>query len=127
MNENQEISESTKKVIYSAKDEFGKTALHFAAENGLIDICKLIIEQIKDKNPRNISGYTPLHFAVIRGNLGICKYIIKNEIHYPLRPFANSTILRVRATKKIFNTALVKNTQKHSSHKRTLKRVMLRI
>ena len=44
MNENQEISESTKKVIYSAKDDFGKTALHCAAENGFQFACKKLIQ-----------------------------------------------------------------------------------
>ena len=49
MNENQEISESTKRDIYSAKDDFGRTALHFAAEHGFQFACKkLLIMTIED-------------------------------------------------------------------------------
>ena len=39
------------------------TALHFAAENGHLDIAKLIIDSKVDKNPFDSWGYTPLYYS----------------------------------------------------------------
>ena len=42
---------------------FGKTALHFAAKNGYFNVCKLIAENIEEKNPQDHFGKTPLQMA----------------------------------------------------------------
>ena len=36
----------------------------------------MIIENVKEKNPKDLTGWTPLHDAAERGYLDICKYII---------------------------------------------------
>ena len=41
-------------------------------------ICRLIVENVKDKNPQNIHGWTPLHCAADEDNLEVCRLIIKN-------------------------------------------------
>ena len=78
------------------------TALHFAAENGLTDVCKLIIENIDYKNPAAYNGCTPLHLAAMEGNLEIVRLFVetgvdKNCLFYgrtpldlagPLRPYS---------------------------------------
>ena len=40
------------------------TPLHLAALNGHIDVCKLIIGFIREKNPKTIHGDTPLTYAI---------------------------------------------------------------
>ena len=54
-----------------------KTILHFAAEDGYLEVFKLIINNVEDKNPSN-DGLTPFHVAARHGNLNICKLIVKN-------------------------------------------------
>ena len=62
------------------KDFTGETPLHRAAKKGDLPICRLIIEHLPDKNPRNFleSGDTLLHWAAKKGHLSLCKLIIKN-------------------------------------------------
>ena len=41
-------------------------------------VCKLIIKNVKDKNPRNhFVRTTPLHLAATRSHLEVCKLIIE--------------------------------------------------
>ena len=50
----------------------GLTPFHFAACHGHLDICKLIIVYLNNKNPRSNTGSTPLHFAARSGHFNIC-------------------------------------------------------
>ena len=52
------------------------TLFHLAAENGEIELCKLIIPHINMKNPKNANGWTPLHFAAKKGHIEICRLIL---------------------------------------------------
>ena len=65
----------------------GRTPLHYAANNGNLRLCKLIIEGTSNKNPESIkvwrstqSGHTPLHYAALNGHLEVCKLIMDNVI-----------------------------------------------
>ena len=58
-------------------DEFGNTPLHKAAEGGYLSKCKLIIDNVENKNPTNNFGETPLHRAAKGGYLDICRIIFK--------------------------------------------------
>ena len=40
-----------------------QTPLHFAAYEGHLEICRLLIENIDNKNPANHDGETPFDFA----------------------------------------------------------------
>ena len=54
----------------------GKTPLHRAAENGHVEVCKIIMDSIADKNPKAGNGRTPLHVASENGHLEVCKLIV---------------------------------------------------
>ena len=43
-----------------------------------MDVCRVIIGKIVDKNPANNIGSTPLHYAANNGYLDICRLIINN-------------------------------------------------
>ena len=60
--------------LYSCKNT--KTLLHFAAENGEIELFKLIVPHVEVKNPGNAYGWTPLHFAAKKGQIEICQLIL---------------------------------------------------
>ena len=49
-----------------AQDKFGETALHYAAENGHLDIVKLLVNHGSDINLRDSTRRTPLDCAIQR-------------------------------------------------------------
>ena len=70
------IIENTEDI--DPKNDFGWTPLHSAAENGHLEVCKLIIEKIEDKSPKSNFDKTPLHLAAKSGHFEVCKLIIEN-------------------------------------------------
>ena len=61
----------------------GNTLLHFAVNVCQLEVCKLLLENIQDKNPANDVQSTPLHWAVVKArnnshphyHLEICKLL----------------------------------------------------
>ena len=51
------------------------TPLHQPAIEGYLEICKLLVLNIEDKNPLDKYGFTPLHAAAREGYLEIYKFI----------------------------------------------------
>ena len=65
--------------LRSSEDEqFEYTPLHLAAKNGYNYTCKLILENIVEKNPSNNRMFTPLHIAAANGNHSIFQMIIES-------------------------------------------------
>ena len=54
------------------------TPLHLAAMDGHLEVCRLIIENVQDKNPANWDGKTPLHLATLYGQHEVCRLLIEN-------------------------------------------------
>ena len=48
--------------------KIGKTPLHEAASNGRLEVCRLIIDSVRDKNPERDDGVTPLDLAISKGH-----------------------------------------------------------
>ena len=73
-------SQKTLGVIRNPADKGGLTPLHIAAKCGHLDICEIILKNVKcNKNPEAPShhGNTPLHLAAKKGNLDVYNLIIK--------------------------------------------------
>ena len=49
-----------------------------AAKHGHLEICRFIIDNVTEKNPKSEIRITPLHVAATEGHLGICKLILDN-------------------------------------------------
>jgi ankyrin repeat protein len=64
----------------SLLNEWGRTPLHWAANNGHFGVCKLIIDGTSNKNPAEIKNdrSTPLHWAAYNGHVEVCKLIMDN-------------------------------------------------
>ena len=65
-------------------DEEGNTVLHAAAQSKrgtdperALQVYRLIMHEVEDKNPKNQDGYTPLHKAVIARNFNLCTLIVE--------------------------------------------------
>ncbi len=54
----------------------GQTALHVAADNGSLKVCKILIENGAQVNTQDMFGRTPLQYAALDGHLGVCKVLI---------------------------------------------------
>ena len=52
----------------------GETILHIAAKNGYLDVCKLIAENIEEKNPQDYRGRTPLQMAEDNDQSSVVEY-----------------------------------------------------
>ena len=46
-----------------------------------LEICKLLIENISDKNPSDMNGYTVLHAATRNGHLEICRLVTQSVVN----------------------------------------------
>ena len=71
-----------KKVPFRFKSGIGTytgyTALHFAAEHGYLDVAKLIIDRVEDKNPIDRHENTYLHFAARQDDIAVYKLFMNN-------------------------------------------------
>ena len=69
----------------------GLTPYDFAALYGQVEICKLFLEILADKNPAGtLDGCTPLHQAAHTGHLEVCKLIL--ESIQDINPVANDGV-----------------------------------
>ena len=58
----------------------GALPIALAANEGHLEICRFLIENIADKNPSNMNGTTALHVAAWFGQLEACKLIIEDAV-----------------------------------------------
>ena len=76
----------------------GETPFHFAAKQGQLAVCQVMLERLSDKNPAtDANGLTPLHYAAESGHVEVCKLIMDNLVDK--NPFCkNRTTPLSRAT-----------------------------
>ena len=54
----------------NVKNNYGRTGLHLAAENGKLEVVKYLLEKGgAEVNVQNKGGWTALHYAAINGHL----------------------------------------------------------
>ena len=61
------------------------TLLHEFASKGHVELCRILMENLMDKNPEDLSGQTPFHIAASCGYLDVCRlfmdlYVNKNHV-----------------------------------------------
>ena len=59
----------------------GKTHLHYAAENNLPSMCKILLKSANEVDPQDDNGNTPFHLAASNGHLDICELLIDYNIN----------------------------------------------
>ncbi|XP_048753807.2 uncharacterized protein LOC125665217 [Ostrea edulis] len=60
------------------KDKVGSQCLHYATQEGLLDIVKLLLEEGAHVNCFDHNGRSPLHNAASRGHLDVVIYLVAN-------------------------------------------------
>ncbi len=65
--------------LYQNKNGFQliDTVLHFASQNGIVEIVKLILEKKEGDQEKNTMGKTSLHLASENGHLEVVKYLLE--------------------------------------------------
>jgi ankyrin repeat protein len=78
-NGNRKIAElliQNKEIDVKYTDEAGRTALHYAAHRGYLDIVKNLIEEGADINYEDHQGETPLFFACLQKQKKTALYLL---------------------------------------------------
>ena len=60
-------------------DHEGRSALHFAAEFGSIEVCEALLNKKAFINSKAKTGWTSLHNAAIKGYAALVEYLIKKH------------------------------------------------
>jgi len=63
---------------YNESDPSGKKPIHFAAENGNVQVISKLIQMSCDPNSADTSGCTPLHYAARHGNCEAIELLLQN-------------------------------------------------
>ena len=63
-------------IIEELKDSMDESYLHFAIEHGQSQIFKMILNEVENKNLPNSNLVTPLHLAAKKGQKDICRIIL---------------------------------------------------
>lgn len=59
------------------RESTGKTELHWAAEQGLDELCQALVQVMEIKSPNdNTARWTPLHLAALNGHLKTCHTLL---------------------------------------------------
>ncbi|KAL5702058.1 hypothetical protein ACHQM5_027324 [Ranunculus cassubicifolius] len=83
-----------KKTIEDIKDANKRGALHFAAREGKIDVCRYLLEELKlDVDTRDEDGETPLIHATRQGHVETAKYFISCGANTAARSDLGATAL----------------------------------
>ncbi|OHT16502.1 hypothetical protein TRFO_41787 [Tritrichomonas foetus] len=67
-------------MYVNSADNFGWTALHYAAENGHFEVVQLLLKQPDiDVNAQDQKGWTPLHRATMNGHFDVVRILLSNK------------------------------------------------
>ena len=67
-------------VNLDEKDRWGKTALHYAALRGALNIIKILVSNGADVFAVDKNGMTPLHFAAKGGQIKAVAYLLEHSL-----------------------------------------------
>lgn len=62
----------------AAVDEWGRTALHYAAENHSVDVIEFVLKQGFDIESRDRDDHSPIHHAVALGSPEGCELLLRS-------------------------------------------------
>lgn len=81
-------------TVSDIKDANKRGALHFAAREGRIEVCKYLLEELKiDVNTKDEDGETPLIHAARQGHTSTAKYLIEHGANPALSSELGATAL----------------------------------
>lgn len=91
------------KEVVTAPDNSGYTALHYAARNGYVDICKLLLQHGADIDAQTKSAATPLHKAAASGKISTVNFLLRNGARLDAQDVDGETVLHKAIQNKHLN------------------------
>src|SRR5688500_17396025 len=92
-----EILLANNEVDVTYTDERGRTALHYAAYQGYLDIVKLLVEQGAVIDYEDHSGETPVYFAALQKQKHTALYLLEKGAKPTINDFKGNSFLHVTA------------------------------
>src|SRR5215217_2926959 len=92
-----EILLANKEVDVTYTDEKGRTALHYAAHRGYLDITKLLIEQGAVIDYEDHEGETPVYFACLQKQKQTALYLLEKGAKSAVNDFKGNSLLHITA------------------------------
>ncbi|KAF5205034.1 N-terminal acetyltransferase A, auxiliary subunit [Thalictrum thalictroides] len=69
------------KTLASVKDSMNQSAIHIAATEGRVNICKYWINDLKlEVDVQDAKGTTPLHRAILGGHMSTSVYLLEKHL-----------------------------------------------
>lgn len=84
--------------LANARDDFGQTALMFAARNGCAELVRMLLARGADPNVTDATENTALHWAAIGGSDSITDLLVQHGIDVSWRNRLGLTAEEYRAT-----------------------------
>lgn len=94
--------------------------IHFAVENGNLEMIEFLIDKGFNPNKLNKMGYTPLHLAVLKNKLNIVNYLLRTgKVEFKKLDKDGNSVLKLALEKHHFDIAkrLIVNGMKIASEK----------
>nr|WP_253309278.1 ankyrin repeat domain-containing protein [Rickettsia endosymbiont of Ceutorhynchus assimilis] len=80
-----------------AQDKDGKTPLHFAAQEGNLDMVQFFLNRGANIKAKDMYGWTPLHFASAYGKFDVVKFFLDSNINIRAKDRYGDTPLHLAA------------------------------
>jgi len=64
-------------TIIEKKAKYGWRPLHFAANNGHVDVVRFLLEKGANVNAQDHRGRTPLHLAALDGHVDVVRFLLE--------------------------------------------------
>ena len=95
---NNQTNEAAKKSRIRSKDSFGRTALHFACDAGVVEMVKLLVSNGANLYDADSDGCTPIHRAARNGSVEIIEFLLKSQEKSDLERILNLTTKETKRT-----------------------------
>src|SRR5690606_756207 len=102
----------------NATDKYGKTALHYAADNGQERLVSILINQKSDFDKQDGNLDTPLHIAIKKGKSDVIHHLLEAGARTDLKNLQGRTALAlvdrtINALTKSYKITQRKSTQQY--------------
>ena len=65
---------------------------------GYHEVCKFLIENGVERNPKNKALMTPIDLAVFQGHLKVCEILLQNQVETSHKGYGGWTLLHIAAS-----------------------------
>src|ERR1700748_1528989 len=99
-NGNRKIAElllAGKEADVKYTDERGRTALHYAAHRGYLDIVKILMEEGADIDYEDHQGETPLYFACLQKQKQTALFLLEKGANMSINDTSGNSLLHLTA------------------------------